>query len=85
MEFIIGGIILTFGLLVGILIGIFVGTERMRKAVEDCSVGHLRIDRSEPDEAPRPFLELTGATVESVSQSKFIVLKVINENYISQK
>lgn len=84
MEFVIGGIILVFGLLIGILVGIFVGTERMRKAVENCSVGHLRIDRSEPDEPARPFLELTGANLETISQMNFVVLKVINENYISQ-
>lgn len=85
MEFLIGGIVLAFGLLVGIMIGIFVGTERMRKAVEMSSVGHLRIDRSEPDELPRPFLELRGASIESISQSQFVVLKVINEDYVSLK
>lgn len=85
MEFLIGGIVLAFGLFVGLTIGVFIGTERMRKAVEKGSVGHLRIDRSEPDELPRPFLELRGATIESISQSQFVVLKVINEDYVSLK
>ena len=84
MEFIIGGLILVLGLMIGVGIGIFIGTERMRKAVESCSVGHLRIDRSDPDETPSPFLELTGASIESISREKFIVLKIVNENYISQ-
>lgn len=79
MEFLALGI----GVLVGILIGIFVGTERMRKAVEERSVGNLRIDRSEPDEPPRPFLEVKDATIETIARQKFVILKVINENYLS--
>lgn len=84
MEFVIGGLILVAGIVIGLIVGLIVGTDRMRKAVEKCSVGHLRIDRSEPDEPARPFLELRGSTIESISQSNFVVLKVINENYISQ-
>lgn len=65
-------------------VGVFVGTDRMRKAVEESSVGQLRIDRSEPDEPPRPFLEITkGSSIESISKKSFVILKVINENYIS--
>ena len=65
-------------------IGVFVGTDRMRKAVEESSVGQLRIDRSESDEPPRPFLEITkGSSIESISKKSFVILKVINENYIS--
>jgi hypothetical protein len=79
MEFLALGI----GVFVGILIGIFVGTERMRKAVEERSVGNLRIDRSEPDEPPRPFLEVKDATIETIARHKFVILKVINENYLS--
>jgi hypothetical protein len=72
------------GTIIGVAIGIFVGTERMRKAIEDQSVGDLRIDRSEPDEPPRPFLEImNGCTIETISQKKFVILKVNNENYIS--
>ena len=70
--------------LVSLLGGVLIGTNRMRKAVEEGSVGNLRIDRSEEDEAPRPFLEIVGATIESISHKKFVILKVINENYISR-
>jgi hypothetical protein len=85
MEFLVlGAIALLVGLLVGIPTGIFIGMERMRKAVERRSVGNLRIDRSEPDEPPRPFLEVTrGVTIESIAEEKFVILKVINENYLS--
>ena len=84
MEYLALGLALFVGLIIGVFIGAFVGVERMRKAVEDQSVGNLRIDRSEPDEPPRPFLEVKNATIESISQKKFVVLKIINENYISQ-
>ena len=85
MEFLVGGIALVIGVVIGAVIGIFVGTERMRKAVEDQSVGNLRIDRSEPYEPPRPFLEVKDSTIESIANKKFVILKVINENYISHK
>jgi hypothetical protein len=84
MESLVVGIIaLVVGGLIGVPIGIFIGMERMRKAVEKRSVGNLRIDRSEPDEPPRPFLEVTGATIESIAREEFIILKVVNKNYIS--
>ena len=69
---------------ISLLAGVLIGTNRMRKAIEESSVGHLRIDRSEEDEAPRPFLEIVGTTIESISHKKFVILKVINENYISR-
>lgn len=84
MEFLVGAIAIVVGAVFGTLVGIFVGTERMRKAIEEQSVGNLRIDRSEPDEPPRPFLELKNANIEMVSRKKFVILKVINENYLSQ-
>lgn len=73
------------GICMGLFIGIFIGTERMRKAIEYRSVGHLRIDRSEPDEPARPFLELKGVTIDTLSHEKFVVLKVIDESYLSRK
>lgn len=83
MEYLALGVVLVVGLIIGLIVGIFIGTERMRKAVEEGSVGNLRIDRSEPDELPRPFLELRNATVEMISQKEFVILKVIDENYLS--
>lgn len=85
MEFLVLGVVaLIAGLLIGVPTGVFIGMERMRKAVERRSVGNLRIDRSEPDEPPRPFLEVTrGISIESIAEEKFVILKVINENYLS--
>lgn len=69
---------------ISLLIGILIGTNRMRKAIEDGSVGHLRIDRSEEDEPPKPFLEIVDSTIEAISRKDFVILKVVNENYISR-
>lgn len=84
MELVVVISIAALAVVVAFLGGVLVGSNEMRKAVEEGSVGHLRIDRSEPDEPPKPFLEITkGASIESISQMKFVILKVINENYIS--
>lgn len=69
---------------VSLFAGILIGTNRMRKAIEDGSVGHLRIDRSEEDEPPKPFLEIVDSTIEAISHKDFVILKVINKNYISR-
>lgn len=83
MEALVLGIVLLGGAVVGAMVGIFIGMEQMRKAIETRSVGHLRIDRSEPDEPPRPFLELKGVTIDMISNEKYVILKVVNESYIS--
>lgn len=85
MEYLAMGVALMLSLGIGVAIGIFVGTDRMRKAIEEGSVGDLRIDRSEPDEPPRPCLEVyKGNSIESISQKKFVILKVVNESYLSR-
>lgn len=68
-----------------VLIGILIGVNRLKKAIEESSVGDLRIDRSESDEPPRPYLEVyKGNTIESISQKKFVILNVVNEDYLSR-
>lgn len=84
MEYLAIVIVFVVAILSGLFIGIFIGVGRMKKSIEEQSVGHLRIDRSEPDEPPRPFLEVIGSTIESISKKDFVILKVINENYISR-
>lgn len=85
MEYLAYVIVLVVGVFTGIAIGIFVGTDRMRKAVEQGSVGDLRIDRSEPNEPPRPCLEVyKGNTIDSISQKKFVILRINNESYLSR-
>lgn len=83
MEYLAYGIILVVGVIVGIIIGVFIGIDRMRRAVEERSVGNLRIDRSEPDEKPKAFWEVNGS-IESIARKKFVILKVVDENYLSR-
>lgn len=84
MEYLAIGIALLVGVVVGTFIGIFIGIGRIKRSIKEQSIGYLRIDRSEPDEPARPFLELRGATIESISRKNFILLKVVNENYLSR-
>ncbi len=77
-------LVLLIVITVSLFAGILIGTNRMRKAIEDGSVGHLRIDRSEEDEPPKPFLEIVDSTIEAISRKEFVILKVINKNYISR-
>lgn len=84
MEFLVLVVTLLIGVGIGLSSGIFIGVDRMRKAIEDQSIGHLRIDRSEPDEPPKPFLEVAkGVTIEAIAEKDIVMLKVVNENYLS--
>ena len=84
MQYLVMCIVISIAAGLGFIAGLFTTMGRMRKAIEKQSVGHLRIDRSEPDEPPRPFLELHGSTIESISQKEYVMLKVVNENYLSR-
>jgi hypothetical protein len=84
MEILVIILVVLATITISLLTGIFIGTNRMRKAVEEGSVGNLRVDRSEADEPPRAFLEIVGTTIEAISHKDFVILKVINEDYLSR-
>ena len=84
MEYLALALMLIVCVGIGVLVGIFIGIGRMKHAIEERSVGYLRIDRSEPEEPPKPFLEVMGNSIESISNKDFIILKVLNENYLSR-
>lgn len=50
----------------------------------DKVVGTLRIDSSDPEDAPYMFLELNRGTGD-VSRRKVVTLKVSTESYLSRK
>lgn len=83
MEYVFALMSLFVGVVIGVVIGIFIGTDRMRKAIETMSAGNLRIDRSIPDEPPSPYLEVDSSNIENIAQQKYIMLKVVNESYLS--
>ena len=67
-------------LLIGVAIGLIVG----RAILTRKTMGRLRIDRSEPDEPARLFLELKGVTPDMIAKYKFVMFEVINESYLSR-
>lgn len=48
------------------------------------SVGSLRIDTSDPEDDPYLFLELSKDLL-TVSRKKYVSIKIIVKNFISQK
>lgn len=64
-------------LAIGIVIGVIIGAILFRHQ----SVGNLRIDHSDPTNAPYLFLEL-GTDVETVMRKKYVTLKVRVEDFI---
>jgi hypothetical protein len=84
MEYLVLVLALIAGVGLGVFIGVFIGVERMKKGVEERSVGYLRVDRSQPDEPPMAFLELAEVSIDAVSRKDYIVLKVVNEDYLAR-
>lgn len=83
MEYVLAIVLLIVGIIIGVIVGIFIGIDRMRKAIETMSAGNLRIDRSIPDEPPSPYLEVDSSNIETIAQQKYIVLRIVNESYLS--
>lgn len=69
-------------ILIGIVMFVFgILIERFRQRSNN--VGTLRIDRSDPEEPPYFFLEVTN--VRRIKNGKTITMTVNEENYISQE
>ena len=84
MDLFIFIVLILICMIASFIFGIFIGVRRIEKSIEDSSVGYLRIDRSEPDEPPKPFLEIRrGVTISDIAHKKVVMLGVINESYIS--
>ena len=72
--------------LVAVLIGFAVGFICACVGVLSLKVGVLQIDRSDPTEPPYAFLRIAKTnSIEAISQRKYVLLEVKNENFISQK
>lgn len=66
--------------IIAVGIGIIIGGSKHKKS----PVGTLRIDHSEPDEAPLLFLELS-TDPRNIMHEKQVLLDVSTESYLSQK
>lgn len=73
-----------WGFCIGMIVGIIQASLVAWFVSRSFKVGTLRVDRSDPDDEPYMFLELSK-NIGDVSNKKYVVLKVSNENYISQK
>ena len=69
---------------VAFFIGAIAGLIACRISTTKKAMGRLRIDRSEPDEPARMFLELKGVTPDMIAHHKFVMFEVINESYLSR-
>lgn len=68
-----------------LLVGIVFGSQIMRCFYQTKAIGSLRVDRSIPDEKPYLFLEIGRGNIEQLAKEEFVVLKVKNESYLTQK
>ena len=66
------------------LIGVSFGCTIDRIMKRQKPIGNLRIDKSDPEDGPYFFLELEERPY-VVEKSKYVTLKVVAENYISQQ
>ena len=71
-------------LLIMLLLGIGLGYSILMLKVKKQSAGTLRIDHSDPDEAPYLFLESTKE-VNWLYKQKYVVFKVNVKDYVTQK
>ena len=65
------------------LLGFMVGIVSFLVYLIVRSVGTLRVDQSDPTEQPYLFLEL-DKPVETVTNKKYVLFRVIKKNFISQ-
>lgn len=68
-----------------LLVGVVFGCQIMKHLYQTKAIGSLRVDRSIPDEKPYLFLEIRRGNIEQLAKEEFVVLKVKNESYLTQK
>lgn len=68
-----------------LLVGVVFGCQIMRHFYQTKAIGSLRVDRSIPDEKPYLFLEIGRGNIDRLAKEEFVILKVKNESYLTQK
>lgn len=69
-------------LLIGVGIGCLIMSIVQFKERNEQFVGIIRIDNSDPD-GPWPFLE-SRIPMDQLMKRKYVILRIVQENYISQ-
>ena len=70
---------------VGLLVGIIFGWVICRVRLGKKSAGTLRMDSSDPSEAPYLFLELERGGMDAIYRNKIVIFKVDLKGYMSRK
>lgn len=69
-------------LIIGIVAGFIIAAFKFQKWADP--VGTLRVDKSDPDDNPYLFLELTK-DIDFVYRNKYVTFEVNTQNYIPRK
>lgn len=73
------------GPVVGLLIGIIFGWVICRAQFKKKSAGTLRVDSSDPSEAPYLFLELKNEGMNMIRKGRIVIFKVDLNGYMPRK
>lgn len=71
-------------IIVSFICGYLLGADIRKSKYHDKLLGTIRVDRSDPDDGPYLFLELK-TTPDVIAEEDYVIFKVNNESYISQK
>ena len=75
-------LLIVLGIFIGLMIALAI---KLIKTKPIQTMGNLRIDNSDPMDGPYLFLELASENLGQIYASEHVTLKVVKENYISQK
>ena len=71
--------------IIGIVIGVVIGFIFKTIFSRPKTIGILRVDRSDPEDGPYLFLELSSEeAAKSIKHNDYVTFKVDTTNYISQ-
>lgn len=73
------------GWIVGIIVGFGISWFMAWRHDKKLCVGTLRVDRSDPDEAPYLFLELKQDEMDKIHKSKIMIFNVDLNGYLPRK
>lgn len=74
------GILIYIG--IALIVGVVIGMSTIKRKYKSKVIGKLRVDQSIEDNNPYLFLEITRGNIDKFRNEKYVVLEVLNENYI---
>lgn len=77
--------ILWLGSVIGLLIGVIFGWAICRAQFKKKSAGTLRVDSSDPSEAPYLFLELKNEGMNMIRNGRIVIFTVNLDGYMPRK